>query len=139
MEVDRDSIAAQEMTVLPVPGGAIRTPVSCSRSWCSARGLNGAQRRAAGERVGLTEDAFVVDVQRAVGRFDEFGQQRMETAGKHEITVGRFVVAVEEPRCVPGAAARTLAHIEFRVTYRCGMLDGRDHRWAKIVGGQGES
>jgi hypothetical protein len=89
--------------------------------------------------VGLTEDAFVVDVKRAVGRFDEFCQQRMKTAGEYEITVGRFVVAVEEPWCIPGAAPRTLARIEFRVTYRCGMLDGRYHRWAKIVGGQGES
>ena len=36
VEVDRDSIAAQAMTVLPVPGGATRTLVSCSRSWCNA-------------------------------------------------------------------------------------------------------
>ena len=36
VEVDRDSIAAQAMTVFPVPGGAMRTLVSCSRSWCSA-------------------------------------------------------------------------------------------------------
>ena len=102
-------------------------------------GLNGAQRRAAGELVGLTEDAFVVDVKRAVGRFDEFCQQRMEAAGQDEITVSGFVVAVEEPWCVLGAAADTLARIEFRVAYRCGVFDGRDHRWAKIVGGQGES
>jgi hypothetical protein len=63
----------------------------------------------------------------------------MEAAGQDEITVGGFVVAVEEPWCVPGAAAGALARTEFWVAYRCGVFDGRDHRRANFVGGQGES
>jgi hypothetical protein len=63
----------------------------------------------------------------------------MEAAWQDEITVSGFVVTVEEPWCVPGTAAAALARIELRVAYRCGMFNGRDHRWAKVFGGQGES
>lgn len=63
----------------------------------------------------------------------------MESAGQDEIAVSCLVVAVEEPRCVPSAAAGALARIELGIANRSGMLDRRDHGWAKIIGLQGES
>jgi hypothetical protein len=101
-------------------------------------GLCSAQCGGAAEVVVCTELALVVDAQCALGGVDEFGQQSMQAPGQYEVTVDGFVVTVEETRCVPGASSGTLARIEFRVTYRGGMFDGRDHRWAKIIGGQGD-
>ena len=63
-----------------------------SRESVQGRGLDG-RSCVAQVNCGLTEDAFVVDVQCAVGRFDEFGQQRSRPRGRIEITVGGFVVA----------------------------------------------
>ena len=117
MEVARDSIAAQAITVLPAPGGAMRTPASSFNELLQCCGLCGARCGGAAEVVLCAELALVVDAQCALGGVDEFGQQSMQASGENEVALGGFVVAVEETRSVPGAPSGTLARIEFRVAY----------------------
>lgn len=93
----------------------------------------------AGELVALAEGAVVLDPQGASGRVDEVDQQAVETAGKYEIAVDGFVVAVEKSWCVPGAPPRALSRVELWVANRGSVFDSRDHGGTKVVCRQRDS
>src|SRR5277367_3838271 len=73
------------------------------------------------------------------GRLDQVGQQPVEATRQHKIALDCLVVAVQEPRSVPGTASSVLASIKLGIANRGCVLDGRDHGRTKIVRGQGES
>src|SRR5271156_30110 len=137
-EVAREAMAAQAITVLPKPGGAISTLVSSSINRWTASACSDLSSVEQMIRDGRRWRAC----HRCATYFPPTRPSRSAARRGHEAAQDRPRLSRRSctgTESVPATASSVLASIKLGIANGGCVLDGRDHGRTKIVRGQGES
>ncbi len=119
----RAAISAQAITVLPVPGGATRTPssfASIGGQGCLLKRRQARRRNSSGSRSCVGRRSSITS--RLPAARDRIVELLAEAARQLQVRQ-RLVVTADQPRCLMGRESQPLAFVEERVMDRGEVLE----------------